>query len=128
MIGRSFLLMGLILCSSAAWSGETFDLPPLPPPEESGSSIINRNSTRNGPMPVTEELWKQEFSDICSRTDEVMSFSRDELKMLLQRGNKLRIIIEALEETPRKIYLKRLQKCMNLYSFVLESMETDKKQ
>lgn len=75
-----------------------------------------------------EELWKQEFMDICSKTDEAMSFSGDELKMLLQRGEKLKLAIESLEETPRKIYLKRLQKCMNLYLFVFESKRAEKKE
>ena len=70
----------------------------------------------------------QEFMDICAKTDEAMSFSRDELKMLLQRGEKLKAVILTLEETPRKIHLKRLQKCMNLYSFILEAKEADNKQ
>jgi hypothetical protein len=74
-----------------------------------------------------EELWKQELMDICSKTDEAMSFSTDELKKLLQRCEKLRPVIESLEETPRKVYLKRLRMCGNLYSFVLESKMADKK-
>ncbi len=74
-----------------------------------------------------EESWKQEIMDICSKTDEAMSFSTDELKKLLQRCEKLRPVIESLEETPRKVYLKRLQMCVNLYSFVLESKVVDKK-
>lgn len=79
------------------------------------------------PIAFAEEIWKQEFMEICSRTDDSMSFSRDELKMLLQRGEKLKPAIEALEETPRKVYLKRLQMCMNLYLFLLESKGADKK-
>jgi len=75
-----------------------------------------------------EELWRQELMEICSKAGETLSFSREELKMLLQRGEKLKPAIESLEETPRKVYLKRLQKCMNLYTFVLESKEADKKQ
>ena len=63
---------------------------------------------------------------ICSKTDEAMSFSKDELKVLLQRGEKLKPVIGSLEETPRKVYLKRLQLCMNLYAFVHESKEADK--
>lgn len=74
-----------------------------------------------------EELWKQELMDLCSKTDEAMSFSKDELKALLQRGKKLKPAIESLEETPRKVYLKRLQMCINLYSFVLESKEAEQK-
>lgn len=66
--------------------------------------------------------------DICSNTDDIMSFSRDRLIIRLQRGEKLKPVIETLEETPRKVYLKRLQKCLDLYSFVLESKAADKKQ
>lgn len=76
---------------------------------------------------AAEDFWKQELMDICSKTDEAMSFSKDELKILLQRGEKLRPFIEALEETPRKVYLKRLQMCISLYSFVLESKVAEKK-
>ena len=76
---------------------------------------------------TAEDLCKRELMEICSKTDEAMSFSKDELKILLQRGEKLRPVIDALEETPRKVYLKRLQMCINLYSFVLESKETEKK-
>lgn len=79
------------------------------------------------PVVFAEDLWKQELMDICSKTDEAMTFSRDELKRLLQRGEKLKPRIEALEETPRKVYLKRLQMCMNLYSFMLDSRGADKK-
>jgi hypothetical protein len=79
------------------------------------------------PPACAEELWKQELMEICSKTDEAMSFSKEELKLLIQRGEKLKPAVEALEDTPRKVYLKRLQKCMNLYTFVLESREADKK-
>lgn len=79
------------------------------------------------PAAFAEEYWNKEFMDICSKTDEAMSLAKNELKMLLQRGEKLRPLIESLEETPRKVYVKRLQKCMNLYSFVLESKGEDKK-
>lgn len=79
------------------------------------------------PTACAEEPWKQELMEICAKADEALSFSKEELKMLLQRGEKLKPAVEALEDTPRKIYLKRLQKCMNLYTFVLESKEADKK-
>lgn len=79
------------------------------------------------PTACAEEPWKQELMEICAKTDEAMTFSKEELKMLLQRGEKLKASIGALEDTPRKIYLKRLQMCMNLYSFVLESKEAEKK-
>lgn len=74
-----------------------------------------------------EEIWRQELMELCSKTDDAMTLSKDELKVLLQRGEKLKPLIDALEETPRKVYLKRLQMCMNLYSFMLETKNAEKK-
>jgi c(7)-type cytochrome triheme protein len=59
------LLAGLLLRVSGAWGGETFELPPLPPPEEFGNIIINRNSTRNGMQPVVFSHWKHRTKYTC---------------------------------------------------------------
>ena len=61
----SFLLTGLILCASGAWGGETFNLPPLPPPDEYGNIIMNRNSARNGLLPVAFSHWKHRTKYTC---------------------------------------------------------------
>jgi len=50
-----------------------------------------------------------------------MSFTPDELKSLVGRCDALKPRIEKLEETQRKVYLKRLQMCRDLLAFVLES-------
>jgi len=50
-----------------------------------------------------------------------MSLSREELQLLIARCEKLKPIIEGLEETRRKVYRKRLEMCRNLLVFVLES-------
>jgi uncharacterized protein Yka (UPF0111/DUF47 family) len=67
--------------------------------------------------------WKAEFDDVCKKTTNAMSLSTDELKQLLARGEKLRAVIETLDETEKKVYLKRLRLCQELFSFVLESKE-----
>lgn len=74
-----------------------------------------------------EEAWKQEFADLCAKTNEAMSLTTEELKLLLQKGEKLKEHIENLDESPKKVYMRRLQKCMSLYSFVLESKEAEQK-
>jgi hypothetical protein len=79
------------------------------------------------PPAFAEDTWKQEMADICSKTDDSMTLSKDELKALLQRIEKLRTVIDALEETPRKVNLKRLEMCSNLFAFVLESKEAAEK-
>jgi len=70
-----------------------------------------------------QEDWKKEFDDICSKTQDAMAFSPGELRSLVERCNRLRPLIEKLDETRRKVYLKRLQMCRDLFSFVLESKE-----
>ncbi len=65
--------------------------------------------------------WKKEFEDICGNTDESMKLSEGELKGLIARCDRLKPLIETLEETPRKIYLKKLQTCRGLLVFVLEA-------
>lgn len=73
-----------------------------------------------------EEPWRKEIEDICSRTDDSMSLSKAELQSLIERCDKLKPVIESLEETPRKVYRKRLQMCRELFAFVLQSKEQAK--
>ncbi|KAF0219503.1 MAG: hypothetical protein FD174_1963 [Geobacteraceae bacterium] len=73
-----------------------------------------------------EEPWRKEIADICSRTDDSMSLSKAELQSLIERCDKLKPVIESLEETPRKVYRKRLQMCRELFAFVLQSKEQAK--
>ncbi len=70
-----------------------------------------------------EEDWKKEFEAICSRTDDAMSFSKDELKGLIARCDKVKSVIETLDESTRKVYLKRLKLCRDLFAFVLDAKE-----
>jgi hypothetical protein len=69
----------------------------------------------------TQDDWKKEFEDICSKTQDSMSFTPDELKRLVGRCDALKPSIEKLDETQKKVYLKRLQMCRDLLAFVLES-------
>lgn len=64
--------------------------------------------------------WKAEFEDVCAKTQDAMTLSVDELKSLIDRCEALRPSIEALDETQRKVYSRRLDACKNLYVFVLE--------
>ena len=73
------------------------------------------------PAQAAEEQWEQEFNNVCSGTTDSMSLSREELQLLIARCEKLKPIIEGLEETRRKVYRKRLEMCRNLLVFVLES-------
>ena len=70
-----------------------------------------------------EEPWKAEFTEISSKTLVAMSLPTEELQALIQRCATLQPAIAALEETPRKIYTKRLEKTRSLFEFVLESRQ-----
>ncbi len=70
-----------------------------------------------------QEDWKKEFEEVCSKTQDAMLLGTDELKNLVERCDKLRPRVETLEEPARKVYLKRLQLCRDLFSFVLESKQ-----
>jgi hypothetical protein len=71
----------------------------------------------------SNEAWKDEFSDITSKTANSMAISTEALQSLVERCDKLQPIIEELEATPRKIYLKRLKKSKSIFNFVIESRE-----
>ena len=70
-----------------------------------------------------QDDWKDEFEDICSKTQHAMRFSPEELKNLVERCDKLKPLIEKLNGPVKKISLKKLKKCRDLYQFVLESKQ-----
>jgi len=68
-----------------------------------------------------EETWRTDFDAACAQSSIAMTLSIPELKKLIEQCDRVRKSIEEQEETVRKVYLKRLQMCKNLYVFVLES-------
>lgn len=72
---------------------------------------------------VPDQTWKSDFDRLCGQTDNAGEMSAEELKKALESCDALKPRIEALEATPRKVYLKRLQMCRNLFAFLLESKE-----
>ena len=73
-----------------------------------------------------EDGWKAEFEDVCGKTQDAMSFPVAEVEKLVERCDRLKPQIEALEASPRKVYLKRLQLCRDLYAYLLESKAREK--
>lgn len=80
-----------------------------------------------GPTPLPRaqaaEPWRAEFDAICARTQDAMSLSLDELRSLVGRSDRLLPDLERLEPSQRKVFVRRLQACRNLYQFVLESRQ-----
>jgi hypothetical protein len=92
--------------------------------------LLSGNLLAAGPSPTAgppaapaQDGWKAEFDAVCSKTDVAMTLSVGELKELIARCVVLKGRIEAQEETTRKVYLRRLQMCGDLYKYVLEEKE-----
>ena len=95
----------LLACSALALG--TWDLRP------DGRATIARARAEDG--------WLSEFEAVCSRTQDAMTLTDDELRGLIVRCDALRPKIATLDESRRKVYSKRLQLCRDLYDFVLKS-------
>ncbi len=65
--------------------------------------------------------WRVEFDETCANTSSAMDLSLLELQALITRCEKLEKAIEQLDESTRKVFLKRVLMCKNLYQFVLDS-------
>lgn len=84
------------------------------------------------PLPLSlaaaygEEAWKAQLDGLCAKTNESMSLTVADLQALVAGCDKLKPVIEGLEESPRKVYRKRLQMCRDLYAYVLEAKEQQK--
>jgi hypothetical protein len=77
--------------------------------------------------PFALEGWQKEFDDICSRTQDAMTFSIEELTALVQRCDALPPQMEKLDDTRKKVYKGRLRMCRGLYAYVLDSKKNEKK-
>jgi len=74
-----------------------------------------------------QESWQREFDAVCSKTEDAMTFSPEELTDLIRRCDNLRPRIEKLDESRKKVYLERLRKCRGLYDYVLDTKRKEKK-
>jgi TolA-binding protein len=74
-----------------------------------------------------KESWRKEFDDVCSKTQDAMTFSQQELTDLIRRCDALQPKIEKLDESRKKVYLERLRKCRGLYAYVLDAKRNEKK-
>ena len=72
-----------------------------------------------------QDDWKVEFDSICAKTQDADLFSPRELKELISRCDALKPRIEKLDESHRKVALKRLRMCRDLLVYVLQSKEND---
>jgi len=74
-----------------------------------------------------QETWRKELDDVCSKTQDAMTFSQEELTDLIRRCEGLLPQIEKLDESRKKVYLGRLRMCRGVYAYVLEAKKNEKK-
>lgn len=74
-----------------------------------------------------DDGWRTHFDATCAQSNDAMALSVTELKKLIEQCDSLQKVIESQEETVRKVFLKRLQMCRNLYAFVLETKMQEQK-
>jgi hypothetical protein len=81
----------------------------------------------NLPATYSEEVWRADFDEVCAQSNGAMALPVSELKTLIEKCDRLYKVIDSQEETVRKVFLKRLQLCKNLYVFVLEAKMQEQK-
>ena len=68
--------------------------------------------------------WRVEFDETCANTSDAMTLSPADLRTLIVKCERLQITIEQLDESTRKVFLKRVLMCKNLYQYVLDTKKT----
>lgn len=86
-------------------------------------AIFNSHGIVSPAAVYAEEPWKEKLMELCAKTDVAMTLSTQELKELIAGCERLSPVIESLEESPRKVYRKRLKMCRDLFTYVLETKE-----
>ncbi|MCK9265227.1 MAG: hypothetical protein M0R18_15695 [Deltaproteobacteria bacterium] len=74
------------------------------------------------------EDWKQEFAEVCGKTQNAMEFSTDELRSFIDRCTRLEERLDELngpQGSERKVYATRLKMCKELYVYTLEFREKE---
>jgi hypothetical protein len=87
----------------------------------SGTAVFFDGSLAVLAATSAQDDWKKEFEDICSQTQDALLFTPEELKGLVGRCDALKPRIEKLDESQKKIYLKRLHMCRDLFTYAIES-------
>jgi hypothetical protein len=65
--------------------------------------------------------WRVEFDEACAGTANVMALPQTDLQALIAKCERLQKTIEQLDESTRKVFLKRLHMCKKLYQYVLDA-------
>src|SRR4030066_1257495 len=75
---------------------------------------------------ANQELWKEEFNELCGDTQKAATLGQDDLNKLVARCDKLSSELEGSDSTQKKAYIYRTEKCKNFYQFLIELLETER--
>jgi TolA-binding protein len=92
-----------------------------------GVPAIGGSSPSTAQAAPAQEAWQREFDEVCSKTQDALTFSQEQLTTLIQRCDALLPQIEKLDETQKKVFTGRLRMCRGLYVYVLDSKKNEKK-
>jgi hypothetical protein len=74
---------------------------------------------------AVQEQFLHDFDSVCSRTQDAMLLTTDELKDSVRRCDALAPQLPKLDETRRKVYARRLEQCRGLFAYVLDTKKKD---
>lgn len=85
--------------------------------------LVQGGGFTTGPVRAAGEEtgWRAEFDAVCGQSENSMNMTVAELRAALEKCDALKDVIDKLEPTPRKVFLKRLQMCRNLLGYMLEN-------
>jgi hypothetical protein len=92
-----------------------------------GVSAIGEPGLQTAQAAPAREAWQNEFDEVCSKTQDAMTFSEEQLTTLIQKCDALLPQLEKLDETQKKVFTGRLRMCRGLYVYVLDSKKNEKK-
>ena len=73
-----------------------------------------------------EELdWKQEFERICIQVESAGERSGNQLRQLIDDSERLLEQLAEVDEPRVKIYVQRLQRCRDFFTFMLQAREPE---
>ena len=77
------------------------------------------------PAPAEELDWKQEFERICIQVESAGKRSGDQLRQFIDDSERLLERLADIDEPQVKIYVQRLQRCRDFFTFMLEAGEPE---
>ncbi len=116
MMLAAFLAV-LILCGAAFAAGQSSE------GQSSGAGHPSDTGQLNGAGASGQNAWIEQFNDVCSATTASMALSKGQLKSRISRTDALKLRLDGLEESAKKVYSRRLRMCHDMYDFSLKAKE-----